>query len=55
MGGSYFRSYEAVRFTSGKVMPVRGSFSGTLENFEIKDEDVFEVNGIHETQFTLAV
>jgi len=55
MSGNFFRSYEAVRSQSGKVMPVRGSFSGTLETLEIKGEDVFEINGIHETQFTLAV
>jgi hypothetical protein len=55
MSGSFFRSYEAVRGKSGKVMPVRGSFSGTLETLDVQNEDCFEVNGIHETQFMLAV
>jgi hypothetical protein len=44
-----FRSYTAVRASSGKVIAVRGKYSRTLSSLGVSNDEVFQVNGIKET------
>ena len=57
MPGSFFRSHIALRLRDGPVVPIRGSLVQSMEKYKehLKENEVFTIDGVRETQFVLAV